>query len=442
MEKIVVVGAGVAGLTAGYLLSQKGYRVVVIEKEDRVGGLARSFYYDGFIFDIGPHRFHTEDKEVLEFIKNILGEEKIILPRSSGVWMFGEYHDWPLNWKVIFKLPLPIILKTVVDLFFKKPQEGSSFENYIMSKYGKTLYDIFFKPYTEKFLKLSPENVHQNWAEAGIDRAVIDKNVKMGNLGEVIKTALIPKPVETNFLYPANGGIDMFSKRLAEGIEKNGGEVILNTVVDGIECEGSKIKDIYYRGKCLHPKLIIWTAPLTTLSNLLKMSPSDMRYLSIVLYNIEVHGVSTTKYQWCYYGQNDTTINRISVPALFSDRAAPQGYTGICAEVTCMEGDEVWERPDSLIECVINDLLKVRLIKDKKDVVRVHMEKILNTYPVYDIEYPARLERTMERLALFKELRLLGRTGTFWYNNMDHSIRMGFDLVKDILGTNSLPHEP
>ena len=433
MQEIVVVGAGVAGLTAGYLLSQKGYRVVVLEKEDRVGGLARSFYYDDFIFDIGPHRFHTDDKEVLGFIEEILGENKIVLPRSSGVWMFGKYHDWPLNWKVLFKLPLGVMLRTVPDLFSRKTQTGSSFEDYIMSRYGRTLYDVFFKPYTEKFLKLPPHKVHNNWAESGIDRAVIDKKVQMGSLFEVVKTALLPTPVKTIFLYPSDGGIDMFSKKLASLIINNGGEVLLNTVVDSIECEGSTIKAVCYRGGRIQPKAIIWTAPLTVINGLLKLPPPDISYLSIILYNIEVRGASRTKYQWCYYGQNDTIINRISVPVLFSDRTAPQGYTGICAEVTCMEGDQVWENPDRLTDRVVDDLIAVRLIKDKRDIERVHIEKILNTYPVYDIAYPQKLAKVMEGLAPFKELMLLGRTGTFWYNNMDHSIRMALDLIKELL---------
>lgn len=432
MDGTVIVGAGVAGLTAGYLLSRAGHKVIVVEKEDRVGGLARSFYYDDFIFDIGPHRFHTDDREVSAFIDEILGERKIVLPRCSGVWMFGNYHDWPINWKVLFKLPASVILRTMPDLLARKSRAGSSFEDYIMSRYGKTLYDVFFKPYTEKFLKLPPHRVHATWAEAGIDRAVIDKKVQMGSLLEVVKTALLPAPVKTNFLYPSDGGIDVFSKKMAGLIENNGGEVLLNTLVDAIECDGSAIKTISCNGRSIRPGLIIWTAPLTTLSTLLRLPPPDIGYLSIVLYNVEVRGPCRTRYQWCYYGQQDTTINRISVPALFSEGAAPPGHTGICAEVTCMEGDAVWNDPEGLTATVISDLIKVKLIRDAREAEGVHIEKILNTYPVYDIEYPGKLEMVRGRLAPYRGLRLLGRTGTFWYNNMDHSIRMAFDLVKEL----------
>jgi protoporphyrinogen oxidase len=326
------------------------------------------------------------------------------------------------------------------DLFFKKVYTGDSFEDYILSRYGKTLYDVFFKPYTEKFLKLSPQKVHNNWAESGIDRAVIDPKVQMGSLFEVVRTALIPTPVRTNFLYPSDGGIDMFSKKLAEGIEKNGGKVILNTVIDKFECEGSRIKSIYYQGQEKHPKTIIWTAPLTTLTSLLKLPPAEINYLALVLYNIEARGECKTKYQWCYYGQNDTTINRISVPALFAKHASPEGHTGICAEVTCMEGDQVWENPERLVDTVIKDLTSVDLVNDKTGIENVHIEKILNTYPVYEIDYLGKLEKVMEAVTPYRNLKLLGRTGTFWYNNMDHSIRMAMNLVEDMLRTNSHNH--
>ncbi len=101
-----------------------------------------------------------------------------------------------------------------------------------------------------------------------------------------------------------------------------------------------------------------------------------------------------------------------------------------------VQGDEVWEKPENLIETVIDDLIKVRLIEGKKDIGNITIEKVLNTYPVYDIDYPEKLEKALGALATFKNLKLLGRTGTFWYNNMDHSIRMAFDLVRSILSSN------
>lgn len=433
---VIIVGAGVAGLTAGYLLARKGFKIVVIEKEDRVGGLARSFYYDNFFFDIGPHRFHTDDKAVQAFVEEVLGENKIVLPRSSGVWMFEAYHDWPLNWEIIFKLPPLVIIKIIFDLFTRSTVKENNFEDYIINKYGRTLYNVFFKPYTEKFLKIPCNQVHRNWAETGIDRAVIDKKVKMGNLREVIKTSLFPRSVKTNFLYPANGGIDMFSNNLAEAIKKQGGEIHLNTTIDKIETEASSIKCMHYQNTCLHPDMVIWTAPLTALLNLLHLDPSPIRYLSTIIFNMEITGDPAIKYQWCYFGQQDTTINRISIPVLFSPLAAPHGETGICVEITCFEGDNSWNNPESFVQDVINDLLKVRVIKRSEEIKKIHIEKIPNTYPVYDTAYLADLDSALEQVGRFKKLKLLGRTGTFWYNNMDHSIAMAFSMVRDLLQAN------
>lgn len=431
--QIIIVGAGIAGLTAGHLLAREGFKIVVLEKEDRVGGLARSFYYDKFFFDVGPHRFHTDDKAVQTFVEEVLGENKIVIHRSSGVWMFGQYHDWPLNWRIIFKLPPRVILKTMFDLFIKSDAKENNFEDYIIKKYGRTLYDVFFKPYTEKFLKIPCNQVHRNWAETGIDRAVIDKKVKMGNLREVIKTSLFPRAVKTNFLYPANGGIDMFSRNLAEAIKKQGGEILLNSTIDKIEIEESSIKCIHYQDKYFYPDRVIWTAPLITLLDLLHLDPSPIRYLSTIIFNMKVTGDPAIKYQWCYFGQRDTIINRISIPVLFSPLASPQGETGICVELTCFEGDNVWNRPENFIKDVINDVIKVQVIKSSMEIKEIHIEKIANTYPVYDTAYLVDLDYTLEQVGRFKGLKLLGRTGTFFYNNMDHSIAMAFTMVRDLL---------
>lgn len=431
--KVIIVGAGVAGLTAGYLLSHKGFEIVVLEKEDRVGGLARSFYYDKFFFDIGPHRFHTDDKAVQKFVEEVLGENKIVIPRSSGVWMFGEYYDWPLDWRIIFKLPPRVILKISLDLFSRRDAKETNFEDYIINKYGRFIYDVFFKPYTEKFLKIPCDQVHRNWAETGIDRAVIDKKVKMGNLREVIKTSLFPRTVKTNFLYPANGGIDMFSRNLAAMIKKQGGEILINSSIDKIEIEESSIKCIHCNNKCFDPDIVIWTAPLTTLFNLLHLDPPPIGYLSTIIFNMELTGDPAIKYQWCYFGQHDTTINRISIPALFSPSASPQGETGICVEMTCYEGDNVWNNPENFIKDIINDLIKVQVMKSSSEIKKIHIEKISNTYPVYDTAYLENLDYIREQLGRFKGLKVLGRTGTFFYNNMDHSIAMAFTMVEDLL---------
>src|SRR3989304_7355400 len=155
-NEVVIVGAGISGLTVGYFLAKNGYKVAIIERESSVGGLARSFYYDNFVFDIGPHRFHTDYQNVLDFIYEILTTEIVTIPRKSGIWLFNRYHEWPIRTSSAFNLPISILVKTTIDLFFNKNNkndEDENFESYIIGHYGKTLYDICFDKYTEKFCK-------------------------------------------------------------------------------------------------------------------------------------------------------------------------------------------------------------------------------------------------------------------------------------------------
>ncbi|MDP8247239.1 MAG: FAD-dependent oxidoreductase [Candidatus Tritonobacter lacicola] len=434
MQDILIVGAGVSGLTAGYHLSQKGMRVTVIEKEQSVGGLARSFYYGDFVFDVGPHRFHTDDADVLRFIKMILGKDVRVIPRESGVWFAGRYHDWPLRFSTVFKLPPAMSLRTARDLISKRARVGISFEDYILNMYGKTLYEEFFEIYTRKFLKHDPATIHSDWAKAGIDRAVIDRRVKMNTLFGVIKRAILPIPVATEFIYPARGGIDIFSKRMAEEIEKNGGRVLLGSSVSGIRAGKKEIEEVTCdTGEAFRPDLLIWTAPINILCQLMDIEEPALKYLSALLYNVMIEGEPPLGYQWCYYGQEEIVFNRISIPLNFSPATAPEGKTGINLEVTCMEGDRVWNDPGKLLDKVKEDMVKVGLVHGPGAILDVRVEKIINVYPIYELDYLSPVTRILNHLSYMHNILLLGRTGTFWYNNMDHSIRAGMDCAEDVI---------
>ncbi len=436
MENIVIVGAGVAGLTAGYQLSQQGMKVTVVEKEDRPGGLARSFRYGDFIFDVGPHRFHTDDQNVLRFIKMVLGKDRVTIPRSSGVYFFGRYHEWPLRFSTIFKLPLPLTLRVARDLVRRRRPSGPSFEDYIVKMYGRTLYDSFFKVYTEKFLKHDPATIHSDWAKAGIDRAVIDKKMRANTLFSLIRKTLLPKPVSTEFIYPTSGGIQLFSDRLSEEIIKNDGQIRLRSGIGEVAAGRKKIEEIILTdGTRLKPDLLIWTAPIDLLCRLLDVEEPRLSYLSAVLYNAEVEGEPPYPYQWCYYGQEEIVFNRISIPKNFYRGTAPEGKTGINLEVTCREGDPVWEDPERLMPRLIEDMAKAGLIPSPDTVRAVHVEKAENVYPIYELDYLYPLQRILNHLSYIGNLLLLGRTGTFWYNNMDHSIAAGMDAAEDIVSS-------
>lgn len=431
--RAVVVGAGVAGLTAAYKLVSSGWDVTVVEIEKQVGGLAKSFYYNGYAFDCGPHRFHTDDKIVEQFILQVLGEDRLIIDRSSAVWFFNRYHEWPLRRSTIFKLPPSVMFGAALDLFFKKPARDESFQEYVLGLYGKTLFDHFFKDYTEKFLMHTCDALHADWASAGINRAVIDKRVKANSLMQVIKSTLFPRPVNSKFIYPASGGIGVFSDRLVKLIEKEGGLVLTDARVSDVSANENSITEVTISTGAgtqhrLHPDLLIWTAPAQVLGDMLEMPTWNLTFLDSVMYNVELEGTPPMPYQWIYYGSKDFLINRVSIPANFGTHTAPNGRNGICCELCSIDDDATWRSPEELKSRVIDDLLRARLIRSKSEVLGVHIEKIRNSYPIYTIDYRKKLNHAMRDMSRFENVLLLGRTGTFWYNNMDHSIRMAIDL--------------
>lgn len=428
---ISIVGAGVAGLTIGYQLAQRGYAVTVVERNQVVGGLGRTFHYGDFHFDVGPHRFHTENARVADFIKSILKDEAIEIPRRSGARMFGTYHEWPLRPGILLAMPFSLMLRGAKDILFKEHLEGESFEADIVNKYGRTLFDIFFEPYTRKFLFHPPSELHRDWARAGVNRAVIDKRAHSDNLLSLLKNTLLPAAVDTMFLYPPQG-VGRFSDLLRDAIEGKGGRIILGEAVTSLEHDGARIVAVHAAGERIACDNIVWTGPLSSINGLLGIEGVDLEYLSTIFYNVEVNKPPKRNYQWTYFG-GDEIFSRVTSPEAFLPSTVPPGKSGLCVELTCREGDERWQNPEHYTDAVIRDLVRTGMIDSRADVDRVHIERVPFTYPIYKLNYLSELTRNLKALAAFDNLLMAGRCGRFWYNNMDHSIGQGLTMSDKIL---------
>jgi protoporphyrinogen oxidase len=431
MPSVTIVGAGVAGLTIAYQLSAQGYDVTVLEKHSAVGGLGRSWHYGDFHFDVGPHRFHTENPRVAAFIRQVLQEEAIEIPRKSGVRMFGKFHEWPLRPSVLLSMPISLMFRGAKDLVLREHLEGESFEADVINKYGRTLYNIFFEPYTRKFLFHSPAELHRDWARAGVNRAIIDKRAQSDTLWSLLKNTLLPKPVDTTFLYPPHG-VGRFSDLATAAIESRGGRVRLGMAVTGVEAASGRIRAVTAGTERVTCENLVWTAPITEISAHLGIQDVDLEYLSTIFYNVEIDTPDKFDYQWTYFG-GDEIFSRVSSPAAFARTMVPEGKSGLCVELTCREGDERWQHPDRFTEAIVRDLVRTGTIDDAADVMRVHIEKVPKTYPIYKLNYFTELTRNLRELSAFPNLLLAGRTGRFWYNNMDHSIGQGLTMADKIL---------
>lgn len=434
---IGVVGAGVCGLTVAHLLARAGRKVVLLERLSQVGGLARSFTFGDYTFDIGPHRFHTGNKEIGAYIQEVLGEEGLTFPRRSSVFFKGKYYPWPIRAQSLIQLPPELAVRSALDLLINpmRTYPGDTFETYVLKQYGPTLYKHFFLDYSEKFLKIHPRETHSDWAKVGINRAIIDDNVKMNNLFQLARSTLSNvNREELNFLYPRHG-LQVWSDRAAAAFQKEGGELLTGVEHIQLQHDGKNIQHLHARGRAWPIETLIWTGALHSLCQLLDVPRPELEYLPLVMYFVELRTVPDQVFQWCYFGDKELIFNRVSNNIHFSPHLAPWGCCGLEVEVTCHpHQDPVWQNPEHFQERVVTDLIKVGLIHRREDVRAIHIQHIPNSYPIYRTDYREKLKASTKRLAGWKNLVLAGRTGQFWYNNMDHSIGKALRVAQKLQG--------
>jgi len=433
--QVAIIGAGIAGLTLAKRLSEYGIKTVLIERENAVGGLARSFKYDnGATFDIGPHRFHTDDPEVNQFIMETLDEDHIIIDRNSQLFLFDKYLPWPLTLKGVMSLPLHLFVRAGIDLFIRQNARTESFEDYIIEKYGNTLYKVFFKPYTEKFMDYECSNLHRDWATTGINRATIDKKVDTDSLTSLIKSVLFAGEAGTKFIYPRSGGIGTFSEILASKIENCSGRILLSTQIAKFVSNDHTINTIVTDvGEEIPVEHVFWSGSLMSLrslGNAPELVPR-LHYMSSIFFNYLTTAQIEQGFQWCYFGDKGSEIDRVSVPRNFNPQLVPQGKEGLCVEVSCNEDSITWKDPARL-DCMLETfLLRTNLLNSLDQVEDYHVEHVHETYPLYVLNYPRKLKTIFDWVnAMWSNITLIGRTGRFWYNNMDNSIAASLKIAE------------
>jgi len=432
---VVIVGAGVSGLSLAAMLADHGVPSVVIEKEDRAGGLARSFTYGDFTFDIGPHRFHTDLAPVEQYLREVLGDSARTITRESWLHFMGRFYPWPIHpWYQLLRFPPTIAAAAARDMMasIKKPSPVS-FKDQIINMYGETLYTHFFEGYSSKFLGIVPELTHADWAKTGVDRAIIDQRVQMQTLWQLATNVLFSrnKPA-MEFLYPA-GGCEQFIRNLQQQYEAKGGEVLCGQGVSTLQTRHGTITEVSVGERTFTPSLVVWTGTVHSLASCLDLPQPEMKYLALVCYNLMLTAGEAFRFQWCYHGAADVIFSRVSVPSNFDPGTTPPGRRSICVEVTCMEGDDQYRNPERYMDQVLFDLKRENLLKVSHEVAEVKIERIPWAYPIYHINYRDKLAAFKEATAGFTNLMLAGRLGRFWYNNMDHCVAASIQHTEDIL---------
>lgn len=495
MKKVIIIGAGPAGLTAAYeLLSKSGeYDVTILEGSDRIGGISQTVKYKNNRMDIGGHRFFSKDDRVMQWWYNILpaqgapakddietGAVKNFAPngadpektdevmlkrnRVSRIYYNEKFFEYPvsLKWETIKNMGFLTTMRagfSYLHAVCRKLPE-TSLENFYINRFGRVLYSMFFEGYTEKLWGRHPKYISADWGAQRVKGLSI-KAVIADIFGKIFKSS---RKVETSlieeFIYPKLGPGQLYEK-VRDLIVEKGGKVKMNSTVVKIKEAQGRINGVEYiengERKSEDADIIISSMPVKDLLNAFTSPDKEMKEIAnglpyrdfitvgLLADRLKIQNKTNLKTVnnivpdcWIYVQDTSVKLGRIQIfnnwsPYMVDDY---KKHVWIGLEYFCNEGDEYWNMSDEkFIDFAKDELEKIGVI-DKKDIVDSHCEHVKKAYPAYFDTYN-RMNELVEYLNGYENLYCIGRNGQHRYNNMDHSMVTAFETVDAILNNKS-----
>jgi protoporphyrinogen oxidase len=444
-DPVIVIGGGPAGLTAAYELIKQQQHPIVLEKYDKVGGIARTENYRGYHFDMGGHRFFTKSAQVQDFWLDILGDDFLRRPRLSRIFYDNKYFHYPLKpLNALIGLG-PIeglrIFASYVRWHLFPYKEEETFEQWVTNRFGKRLFETFFKSYTEKVWGIPCSELKAEWAAQRIK----DLSLKTAITAMFLKPQQTIKTLIEEFDYPRRGP-GMLWTAVQDRINAQGGQVQLNSNVVGIQREGQRITGVTVerdgRNHTVTGSSFISSMPVTQLLKWLDPPPpsdvlraaNQLSYRDFLTVCLIIKKQDVFPDNWIYIHDPSVQVGRIQNFKNWSADMVPNlSTTSLGLEYFCNEGDDVWTMPDDeLIALGKREIAKIGLA-DVADVVDGAVFRVEKSYPVYDSDYGESLETIKAYLATLENLQTIGRNGLHRYNNQDHAMLTGMLAVRNLL---------
>lgn len=444
-KRPIIVGAGPAGLTAGYELLKHGLFPIILEKANRVGGIARTEVYRDYRIDIGGHRFYTKVDEVARIWHEVLGEDFLLRPRLSRIYYQGKFYQYPLNLlNTLGNLGLVesgrILLSYMRWQLWPHRQEDN-FEQWVTNRFGQRLFQTFFQTYTEKVWGIPCHAIQSDWAAQRIK----DLSFRSAVSNALFKSGDVKSLIE-QFHYPRQGP-GMMWEQMAQLIGQRGGDVCLETDVVGLGHENGRIHTLTFRQngqtQTLPADQVISSMPVSHL--LLGLDPAppqpvlhaarSLKYRDFLIVGLIVNHPDLFPDNWIYIHSPQVKVGRIQNFKNWSADMVPDpATTCLGMEYFCNEGDPLWSMADSdLIQLAAGELDQLGLAQSAL-VVDGLVIRQRKAYPVYDQAYRTHLATIQSYLDGFRNLQTVGRNGMHRYNNQDHSMLTGLLAAKNVMG--------
>ncbi|MBD3388389.1 MAG: NAD(P)-binding protein [Candidatus Altiarchaeales archaeon] len=446
---VLVLGAGSCGLSAAWDLLEKGYKVTVLEVLGEPGGLCRTSERGDYRFDLGGHRFISRDQGLIDRVQKLMGSELLVSTRKSVIRFQGKNYKYPLNARDLLVNMNPLLSSACFLSYVKSrllnrlnPQPDDNFEEWLVNRYGRRLYQIFFEPYSTKLWGVSPREISSEWAS---------QRISLLNLSDVILRVLglrksKPRTYALKYFYPREGIGQMF-RVLAAEVERLGGMIVYNARVTAVNLEGDTVTSVEYELDGVKKKIecekLISTLLLPDLVKMMHPKPAaevlamadDLKLRSLRFMNIPLDGIEDiSDNTWWYLQDGGYAATRLQEPKRRSRYSAPEGKTSVMLEIPCTVGDETWTMDDKkLFERCMVDLKDMGL--DLEDnVVDYYTTDAIQSYPVYSMTYRQNRDGLLEHLKKYGNLISCGRQGLFDYIFMDDAMLMGFQASEIVQG--------
>ncbi len=452
---VAIIGAGPAGLTAGYLLTKQGKTVAIIEKDETyVGGISRTVEHEGYRFDIGGHRFFSKSQQVVDLWNEILPDDFIQRPRMSRIYYEGKFYSYPLR---AFEAlgNLGILRSTACMVSYLRYKlfpiaEVKSFEDWTTNQFGKKLYSIFFKTYTEKVWGMPCDEMSADWAAQRIKglslwSAVIDGLKRSMGLNKKPNDGQAAKTLLETFRYPRLGP-GMMWETARDKIVAAGGTIIMGHGLEQLAADGQKgwrMTATAADGSkvVVKAKDAISSAPMRELAARLHPLPestlnaSNLKYRDFLTVALKIKSEDLFPDNWIYIHDDKVQVGRVQNFRSWSPEMVPdEDVACVGLEYFCFEGDGLWASSDEdLIELAKKEMDILGLC-NPDDVVGGAVVRQEKAYPVYDEDYAANVDAMRAELEdKYPTLHLVGRNGMHRYNNQDHAMMTAMLTVENIV---------
>lgn len=449
-KNVVVLGAGPAGLTAAYLLGKAGVTSAVLERSDIVGGISQTGVYKGYRFDIGGHRFFTKVSVIEDLWREVLGDDLIRRQRMSRIFYNRKFFSYPLKpFNALAGLGLFETLRCMLSYAkarMSPVQPEDTFDIWVSNRFGRRLFDIFFRTYTEKVWGMPCSEIEAEWAAQRIKGLSLGTAIRNALLGETASSKSdVVKTLIDEFLYPRLGP-GMMWERTQELAEPLGAKVHMDTAVRHIHWGSEGVTAVESDDKTFTGSHYISSIAMDELVQSLEPAPpekvtdaaNNLRYRDFVTVALIIKRPNLFPDNWIYVHDPDVRLGRIQNFGNWSPEMVPDPTTSCLGlEYFCNEGDDLWTMTDeALIALGKKEIAELGLVEGA-DIVDGTVVRMPKAYPVYDAGYGDCVQTIREFVEEhLPNLQLIGRNGVHRYNNQDHSMLMAMLAARNINGAN------